>query len=37
MGDEKGYMEMNTPIKPCAVKPVTGEAFFYLVVPMRIF
>lgn len=37
MDDEKVYMEMNTPINPCAVKPVTGEAFFYLVVPMRIF
>lgn len=35
--DEKVYMEMNTPINPCAVKPVGGDAFFYLVVPMRIF
>lgn len=35
--DEKVYMEMNTPINPCAIKPVTGDAFFYLVVPMRVF
>lgn len=33
--DEKMYMEMNTSISPCSIKPVNGESFFFLVVPMR--
>lgn len=35
--DEKFYIEFNTPITPCKICPVQGDAFMYLIVPMRIF
>jgi len=37
MEDDKVYLECNSPINPCVVKPVNGEEYFYLIVPMRIF
>lgn len=35
--DEKVYLEFNSPISPCVVRPVQGEAFLYLIVPMRVY
>ncbi len=37
MPDEKIYMEFNTPISPCVVRPETTEGFYYLIVPVRIY
>lgn len=35
--DEKVYMEFNSPISPCVVRPVQGDSFLYLIVPMRVY
>lgn len=35
--DEKIYMDFTSPISPCVVRPVQGEAYFYLIVPVRIY
>ena len=35
--DDKVYLECNSPINPCVIRPVNSEDCFYLVVPMRIF
>ena len=35
--DDKVYLECNSPINPCVIRPVNSDAYFYLVVPMRIF
>ena len=35
--DEKVYLECNSPINPCVIRPVNSDDYFYLVVPMRIF
>lgn len=35
--DEKIYLEFNSPISPCVVRPVQGDAFLYLIVPMRVY
>ena len=37
MEDDKVYLECNSPINPCVIRPVNGEDYFYLIVPMRIF
>ena len=35
--DDKIYLECNSPINPCVLRPINGEEFVYLVVPMRLF
>ena len=35
--EDKVYLECNSPINPCVIRPVNSEEYFYLVVPMRIF
>ena len=35
--EDKVYLECNSPINPCVIRPVNSEESFYLVVPMRIF
>ena len=35
--DEKVYLEFNSAISPCVVRPVQGDAFLYLIVPMRVY
>ncbi len=35
--DDKVYLECNSPINPCVIRPVNSDDYFYLVVPMRIF
>ncbi|MDD3350246.1 MAG: DNA polymerase III subunit beta [Eubacteriales bacterium] len=34
--DEEIYMEFNTGVSPCLIKPIEGEKFEYLVLPVRI-
>jgi len=34
--DEEIYMEFNTGVSPCLIKPVEGDRFEYLVLPVRI-
>ena len=35
--DEKIYMDFLSPISPCVVRPVQGERYYYLIVPVRIY
>jgi DNA polymerase-3 subunit beta len=35
--DEEVFMDMNNSVSPCVVRPVQGDAFYYLLLPMRIF
>lgn len=35
--EDKVYLECNSPINPCVIRPVNGEDCLFLVVPMRIF
>ena len=35
--DEKIYMDFNTNISPCVIKPSMGEGYYYLIVPVRIY
>ncbi len=35
--DEEIFLDINTNISPCVVSPVQGNAFYYLVLPVRIF
>ncbi len=35
--DEKMYMDFNTSISPCVVKPAATEGYYYLIVPVRIY
>ncbi len=36
VGDEEVVLEMSSPISPCLVKPVEGDSYVYLVLPVRI-
>ena len=36
ISDEEVYMELNTGVSPCLIKPIEGEKFEYLVLPVRI-
>lgn len=36
VGDETIAMEFNSSVSPCLIKPVEGDAFEYLVLPVRI-
>ncbi len=35
--DEKVYMDFQLNINPCAIKPASGDSYYYLIVPMRVF
>ena len=35
--DETVYFEFNSPISPCVIRPVQGDAYLYLIVPMRVY
>lgn len=35
--DEFVYLDMNNSISPCVVRPVDGENYYYLVLPVRFF
>ena len=36
VGDDEINMEFNSSISPCMIKPVEGDAYEYLVLPVRI-
>ena len=36
VGDEEIVLEMSTPTSPCLIKPADGDAYTYLVLPVRI-
>ena len=33
--DENVYFDMTSSISPCVVRPVQGDGFYYLIVPVR--
>ena len=35
--DETVYPEFNSPISPCVIRPISGDAYLYLIVPMRVY
>ena len=35
--DETVYLEFNSSISPCVIRPVQGDAYLYLIVPMRVY
>ncbi len=35
--DEKVYLEFNSAISPCVIRPVQGDSYLYLIVPMRVY
>ncbi len=35
--DETVYMEFISPISPCVIRPVQGDSYLYLIVPMRVY
>lgn len=37
INDETVYLEFNSPISPCVIRPVQGDAYLYLIVPMRVY
>lgn len=37
ISDEMVYLEFNSAISPCVLRPVQGEGYLYLIVPMRIY
>lgn len=36
IADEEIFMEFNTSVSPCLIRPVTGNYFDYLILPVRI-
>ena len=37
ISDENVYLDMVSGISPCAVRPVNGEDYLYLIVPVRVY
>lgn len=37
ISDEKIYLDFLLPINPCVIRPVQGDSYYYLIVPMRVF
>ena len=35
LSDEEVYMEFNSSVSPCLIKPVEGDSFVYLILPVR--
>lgn len=35
--DNELYLDMNNNISPCVVRPIQGERYYYLVLPVRLF
>lgn len=36
ISDEEVYMEFNSSVSPCLIKPVEKDNFVYLILPVRI-
>ena len=37
LDDEEIYMDFNSNVSPCVVKPINGEEYYYLILPVRLF
>lgn len=37
LDDEEIYLDMNNSVSPCVARPIQGNAYYYLVLPVRIF
>ena len=37
LDDDEIFLEMNSNISPCVVKPVQGDRFYFLILPVRLF
>lgn len=37
LDDECVYLNMNNSVTPCVIVPVEGEAFYYMILPIRLF
>lgn len=37
LNDEDIYLDMNNNVSPCVMKPIQGDSFYYLILPVRIF
>jgi len=37
LDDEYVYLDMRNNVSPCVVRPVQGNAFYYLILPVRLF
>ena len=37
LDDEEIYLDFNSEVSPCVVRPITGENYYYLVLPVRLF
>jgi len=37
LDEDEIYLDMTNNISPCVVRPVQGEGFYYLILPVRIF
>lgn len=35
--EEEIYLDFNSNVSPCVVRPVNGDAFYYLILPVRLF
>ena len=36
IGDEAFLMKFNSPVSPCVIAPVEGNAYTYMVLPLRL-
>ena len=36
IGDEEVILEFTTSVSPCVIKPVEGDNFVYLILPVRL-
>ena len=36
VSDEEVVLEMSSPVSPCLIKPIEGDSYTYLVLPVRI-
>lgn len=37
LDDEEIFLDMNNNVSPCVVRPTQGDAYYYLILPVRIF
>lgn len=37
LSDEEVFLDMNNNVSPCVVRPIQGDAYYYLILPVRIF
>jgi DNA polymerase-3 subunit beta len=35
ISDEEVYLEFTTPVSPCVLRPITGDNYTYLILPVR--